>query len=203
MALFGSETERIIRTKWKNPVALSQELWALFQGDIPITQNAPITITQENPDDPRPRLTFDLPPGGDGPVIRFHRGDEIFDFGPEDFGGGGGGGTDLGKIDFPGGDPTTKDAATPAAIDTPFTLYGEVQAQRSGAIYDVKVWAKSPWLGAPAIGIIPVRQAQIATDDVIPTNTSVLVVCFPGEHLGVRTILDAVMQVPVFLANPT
>lgn len=210
MALFGPETERLIRTKWKGVQSFAEEVWSLLQGDLPITQNAPVTITQTNPNDPRSPLTIDLPADASGPGITITRGSDTItlgNFSPSGGGGSGGGGDinlggiDLGSLDWPGQDPTTADAATPAPSDNPFTLYGLVQDQIDGSLYNVAVWAVSPELG-PSIGTIPVRQALIASDDVIPVNTPTLVLCYPGTTLvGVRGIIGAFMQVPVFVGD--
>lgn len=210
MALFGPETERLIRTKWKGVQSFAEEVWSLLQGDLPITQNAPVTITQTNPNDPRSPLTIDLPADASGPGITITRGSDtvtLGNFSPTDGGSGGGGGDinlggiDLASLDWPGQDPTTSDAATPDPSDNPFTLYGVVQDQIGGNQYNVAVWAVSPNFG-PSIGTIPVRQALIASDDSIPAGTPTLVLCFPGTTLlGKRGIVDAIMQVPVFVGD--
>lgn len=110
----------------------------------------------------------------------------------------GSGGIDLGTIDFPGQDQSTKTAAVPTPTYNPFALYGEVQGQASGIQYTVKVWAKSP-VNNPSIGTILVRFPMVDPSEVIPANTPCPVICFPGiTSASASTILDAIGFVPTF-----
>lgn len=121
---------------------------------------------------------------------------------PATTGGGGGGGTDLGGIDFPGQDPKDRTVAVPAPSDNPIALHGVVGSKLNGQTYSVTCYAKSPQTGRP-IGVLRVRQAQIDSDDTIPPGTGVMVLAFPGKDGDTRTILDAIMYVPVFLEDKT
>lgn len=75
MALFGDQTTRVIREKWATSVQLSQELFAMFSGKIPMTIDAPVTInnppstggTPGNPIVPG-GITINSPVTTNGPV---------------------------------------------------------------------------------------------------------------------------------------
>lgn len=113
-------------------------------------------------------------------------------------GGSGTGGIDLGTINFPGQDPSTVILAVPNPQFNPFVLYGEVQAQGSGISYAVKVWAKSPLLNAPPIGIIDVAFPAVDPSEMIPAGTPCPVICFPGLDGTTSKILSAIGFVPTF-----
>lgn len=204
MPIFGKQGERVIRTQWKSVQDLAEELYAIFQQDLPITASS-VTIQQPQ-GATTPPLQINTPSGGDGPIIDISHGDQNFTFNPGDFndngqfngGSGGTGGTiDFGDIVWPGQDPGNKDAATPDPSNPPIALYGVVKSQVSDNVYEVEVWAKSPAL-YPSIGIINVRAPALDTSDILPAGYVVSVTAFPGEVLGVRTIEDAVMYPAVF-----
>lgn len=187
--MLGKAAERIIRTSWRSVNELAQELYAIFRGDAPIISSGPVQLS---PDPGVPAIQITQTPGDDTPPITVN-GQPITTSG--------GGGTDLGDIDWPGSDPTTITDATPATpSDNPITLYGEVVAKINGDTYSVRCWAKNPDT-APPIGILPVQQRLIDPDDTIPPTTPVFVIAFPGTVGGVRTIIKAVMQTPVWLGE--
>jgi len=63
--VFGQQAMRLLRTKWKQVNTFAQELYAMFQDDIPLEHSAPITINYAGPDAP-----LKLDRGfSDGPVI--------------------------------------------------------------------------------------------------------------------------------------
>lgn len=202
MALFGNAVMRLVRTKWKSAQALALEIYALLNGDIPITQDAPVVI-RPDPGSTDPGLTIQMPAGSDADPIRIVRGDTTVVLGGEG-GSGGGGGTDFVNIDFPGQDPNDQEAATPDPADNPITLWGIVSSKVGGNVYAVRCWAKDP-AGAPPIGVLNVTQGLIDTDEEIPEGTPCVVVAFPGTLPGTtrKTILSARMQVPVFLEEPS
>jgi hypothetical protein len=53
---------------------LAQELYAMFQQDVPLEHSGPITLNSENP------LTIKRPDFSDGPALTFKRGDETWGF---------------------------------------------------------------------------------------------------------------------------
>lgn len=191
--LFGKETNRVIREKWASLEAFAQELWSIFQGDLPVYQNAPVVLTQKGDSPP---LQIVQPEGSTIPPITFTRGGVTTAIGDTTIGAGGG--VDLGSLTFPNPTPDII-VATPAAADTPFVLYGELVAQVTGNTYQVRVWGKPP-LDNPAMATLNVRFPMIDPADVIaPPFVPALVLCFPGTVAGTRTIVDAVAIAPVFL----
>ena len=79
--MFGQQAMRLLRTKWKQVNTFAQELYAMFQDDIPLEHSAPITINYAGPDAP-----LKLDRGfSDGPVIAATSGgkDGGLRFGPD------------------------------------------------------------------------------------------------------------------------
>jgi hypothetical protein len=219
--MLGQAAMRFVRTRWKGVQQLAEELYATFRpgmtiepGQVIINQppgstGAPIIIRQPFPTGPD-GLPNPVPgTGPQTPIITIERGGTTISLGDALFpdgeglpdGVGGGGGVDLGDSEWPEIDPDEEEDAIPAATDTPFPLIGQVVSHVSGNNYTVRVWAKDP-LTYPSLGTLTVRQMQIDASDQIPEDTWVSVICFPATILGVRTIERAVMQVPVFLADP-
>lgn len=183
--MLGKAAERIIRTSWRSVDELAQELYAIFRGDAPIISSGPVQLT---PQDGVPAIEITQPPGSTTPPITVNGAPITVN---------GGGGNNFGDITWTGQVPTDKPDATPAPSDNPITLYGEVVGKLSGDTYSVRCWAKNPDT-SPPIAILTVQQRAIDPADTIPPLTPVVVVAFPGTVLGVRTIVKAVMQVPVF-----
>lgn len=95
--------------------------------------------------------------------------------------------------------PQIVSEAVPGARENPYPLYGSIVGKVSGNLYTVKCWAKPPGK-FPAITTMTVRQGLIDGTSTIPNGTPCLVIAFPGfDTNGHYTIVDAVMQVPVWL----
>lgn len=170
--MFGRQAVRLLRRIWDTPTQLAQELFAMFQPDIPLFHNAPITITNEG-EGPGLRVrNF----GSNVPLV-IETGDEEFEFRvengdlilpgrtraqPEEDGGGGGGGS---------------------------TFPGKVVSLISGNNYQVLSYRDGS--AAASTGAITVRQADIHADDEIPADTWVMVSELESG--------DYEMQVPVWL----
>jgi len=67
--MFGAQVMRLMREKWKSPMALAQEIYAILQSDIPLTHSGPMTLKQreESSQAPLTIRTF----GGGTPALRF------------------------------------------------------------------------------------------------------------------------------------
>lgn len=185
--MLGKAAERIIRTQWRSVQELADELYAIFRGNAPIISSGPVLLT---PDPGVPAIQITQATSDPTPPITVN--------GKPITAGGGGGGTDLGDITWVGQNPGDGPNATPPPSDNPIVLWGLVVGKLSVNTYSVRCWAKNPDT-SPPIAVLSVQQGLIDADDVIPTGTPVVVVAFPGTVLGVRTIVKAVMQVPVFL----
>lgn len=55
--MFGEQAIRLLRESWGNATLLAEELYAMFQNDIPISHSAPVTFSNFN--SARPALTID------------------------------------------------------------------------------------------------------------------------------------------------
>jgi hypothetical protein len=54
MSIFGDQSERLLRETWGSPTDLAEELYAMFQSNLPLNINGPVTITNTTP---QPALT--------------------------------------------------------------------------------------------------------------------------------------------------
>lgn len=67
--MFGAETMRLLREKWKSSWGLAQEMYAILQDDVPFEHSGPMTLTQKE-GSTQPPLTIRT--FGDGvPALRF------------------------------------------------------------------------------------------------------------------------------------
>jgi len=66
--MFGAQVMRLLREKWKSPMALAQELYAILQDDIPLTHSGPMTLAQKTEDSASPLTIRSF---GDTPAIQF------------------------------------------------------------------------------------------------------------------------------------
>jgi len=64
--MFGNEAVRLLREQWPNPTMLAQELYAMFEDDVPLEHNAPITLTNPGTEAP---LIINVAPGQ--PAVQF------------------------------------------------------------------------------------------------------------------------------------
>lgn len=62
--MFGKEAPRLLRKLWPNAQQLAEELYAMFQDDIPLSQNAPVTFSANGKLPP-----LRLQQYGDGPLL--------------------------------------------------------------------------------------------------------------------------------------
>ena len=67
MAWFFDQSPRLLRHLWSTPTQLAQELYAMFQADIPMTTDAPVTINNPNPQ--LPAVTIQQPNNPNAPYI--------------------------------------------------------------------------------------------------------------------------------------
>lgn len=211
MSLFGDQAIRLLREKWKNPVQLAEELYAMFTSSRPLTTDAPITIFQSG-DQPPLRIVMNSPDPGVLPIQVFRpdpvtgvsgydpdapSGGVTIDGGgnPVPTPGGGnnpaGGGTDLGGIDWP---EATDPENVPPPAENPIVLWGQV-VSGSGETYQVKVWGKPPSSFGP-MGVLTCTVGQIDPEEAVPAGTFVVVVAFPD---GAGGIAEARFQPPVWL----
>jgi hypothetical protein len=131
--MFGVEVGRLLRTKWKSAQTLAEELFALFNPDLPLEHNGPIKLTQGTD---APPIQIFMQPGTEGTnPIQIYRPDPTTGLIPtNDAGqpiGSGVGGTDLGTITFPPAPSTTSDAVPPSGL-SPIMLYGSVVSGGAG-----------------------------------------------------------------------
>lgn len=194
MSLF-SEAVRLVRTKWKDPNALAQELYTILRMDQSVSSGQQ-TVT--DPRDSGSPLTIVQRADSPWPAITVVRGNESFPIDP--FQSTGVGGVDLSNVD-PGGDTIAADG-TPTSDLNPISFYGVVSAKVSGETYKVAVWAKSP-ASSPAYSTISVRIPGIDIDEVLTPGTPLHVIAFPTKVNGKTTITDAVSAPPLFFPLPS
>lgn len=194
--MLGVAAMRIIRTKWKEPVTLSQELYALLSKPLKI-EPSQIVINQ-SADATTPPIVINQPPGSTIPPFQINRGDQTVDLGSLGGGSGGGGGIDLGDIEFPEQDPGDREQAVPPSALNPIPLHGRVTGKTGGRTYSVRCWAKNPNV-YPSLGVLPVEFPDVDPDDTIPSGTRCPVIMFPKEVFGVISPDFSIGYVPVFL----
>lgn len=183
-------SSRLVRTKWKDPEMLAQELFAIFRSVLDQvttdTRNESTSGSSTNTGN----TTNPTVLGG----ISVTKGDETFSSGIS---------VNYDAIDWEGQESADREDATPDPTMNPIVLYGEVRDKISGSTYSVRCWAKDP-AANPPIATLTVRQGLIDTDDTIPSGTPVLVIAFlraPASSGGPLKIASARMQVPVFLVR--
>ena len=183
MSLFGAEVVRLLRESWPNATLLAEELYAILQGDIPITQQAPTDLT--NPGDQSP-LTITTNPQGDGiQFVKdgvpsggfFVRNKKLF-------------------IQLHGKLPT-RDNPNPGGLLTLSGggVPGQVQTPVSGQVYNVDLYENGT--SAPSTQTVQVTQLQIASGETIPQGTWALVSNVIDDN---GNVLQYVMQVPVWVS---
>jgi hypothetical protein len=71
--MFSKQAMRLLRTTWRDVNMLAQELFSMFQKDIPLEHSGPVKL---NGEPGRPALTIDQSGGdfSDTPAIRINRG---------------------------------------------------------------------------------------------------------------------------------
>ncbi len=69
--MFGTQAMRLRRTDWKNATLLAEELYAMFQEDIPLTHSGGLELKAKGDDAP---LTLTRGEFSDGPVLTFNNG---------------------------------------------------------------------------------------------------------------------------------
>jgi hypothetical protein len=161
--MFGVEVGRLLRTKWKSAQTLAEELFALFNPNLPLEHNGPIKLTQGTD---APPIQIFMQPGTEGTnPIQIYRPDPTTGLIPtNDAGqpiGSGVGGTDLGTITFPPAPSTTSDAVPPSGL-SPIMLYGSVVSGGPDNPFLVDCWARSP-AGFSPIGrltVLPRRSTR-------------------------------------------
>lgn len=65
---FGDQADRLLRKKWDDPYELAQELWAMFNADVPMTTDQPIVV-RRNADDQAAVRIIDNTAGTSSPII--------------------------------------------------------------------------------------------------------------------------------------
>lgn len=64
---FGDQADRLLRKKWDDPYELAQELWAMFQADVPMTTDQPVILRRNADGEPAIRI-IDNTDGSTSPV---------------------------------------------------------------------------------------------------------------------------------------
>lgn len=152
--MFGSQAVRLLSQKWKTATLLAEELFTMFQDDIPLSQNAPVTIHSDAPG--VPALTISTNGNGDTPVLRI--------IGP-----GGQDGTISvgdGGITFTTNNNTTN--VTQNNIKTNPTAFFGTVLSGTGSSYQVSL--------LPDNKVVLVTQGQILNTEQIPAGTPVVVI---------------------------
>lgn len=171
MSLFGNQILRLLREKWPNATMLAEELFAILQGNIPLTQDAPITITTEGEDE----APLILRPGGDvaieinrpdGTTVQIHKDGRVTPT-PEDE------------------EEEEEEPETPIVGANVFP--GEV-VSGSGNTYLVDLYENGP--SSPSTKTVTVTQLQIHEDSDVPAGTWVMVALNGSQYS---------MQVPVWV----
>lgn len=207
--MFGTQAMRLLRSSWSGMFGakgLSRELFAMFQDDIPLTQNAPVTMNQ---DGNAPALDLRRAPGSDGPLITFGNRTENYPgltFSPQTPAGVGI--DDNGGLNFTGpyinityiqnGEPTTASLGGDGSGAPPIKADGGggggfpgTVTSGSGNDYQCDVYLagldKAPTN-------LPVRQLSIAAGEAVPAGTWAVI---GSQKVG--SLTTYFMQVPVWL----
>lgn len=181
MSFFFKQAIRLLRTKWKSPQLLAEELYSMFQADVPNETDQPVIINSSSDDPPLQVRDF-----GDG--------DFLIEFGDKNGSLGGIIADENGQFQFAdppasaGESPTPQEPADGGGSGIP----GKITAHVSGSNYSVALYGNGP--DAAVTATVTVKQLQIATGEVIPTNTWVLVAKQTVSQVDIYS-----MQVPVWL----
>jgi hypothetical protein len=65
---FGDQADRLLRKQWTDPFELAQELWAMFNADVPMTTDQPIIQTRNNDNVPATQI-IDNTDGSSSPIV--------------------------------------------------------------------------------------------------------------------------------------
>lgn len=200
MASLRESAVRLMRTVWRKPQQLAEELFAILSQDLAFDTSRPTTLDQQGTE---PVLTIRVPNGVDPstPVISIQRGDNTVTITPQ--------GINVNDVPFSsgGGFPTGftypnagGQAEEPRPSDSlpPFAVMGKIRSG-SGNTYTVAVYETNPGSStALANGTVTAKVLQIASDAVIPADTWVYLVGYPRNLAG-SVITDFVFQPPVWL----
>ena len=180
MSFFFKQAIRLLRTKWKSPQLLAEELYSMFQADVPDETDQPVIINSSTGEPP---LT----------VRDFGDGDFLIEFGDKDGSLGGIVVDDDGQFQFAdppasaGQQPTPQTPAGSGGGGIP----GKIISQSSGAVYNVELYEDGP--SNPTTRTVTVAQLQIDLGEIIPANTWAIIAS--------QTVAEAEvfsMQVPVW-----
>lgn len=212
--MFKEQARRLLRTKWREPQKLAEELFAILSYEGPLTHRGTLKII---PDDGDPAIEVQIP--GTVPedplITATHPPTEPGDpfepigyvpFVPDPDAPGTGGG--FNSPDSPGGSGNqlpdrddSGDVSDPGSRQddpraTPVTTLGRV-VSGSGENYMVGVWLNDPEEGdADYWMVIPAKVMQIDSGETVPVDSVVFVTLFyPAGRAGVV----AYLQPPVVL----
>jgi hypothetical protein len=187
--MFGAQSMRLLRTRWKNATVLAEELFAMLQDDIPLTHKAPLTL--QMPDGSfAPALTIRNSnwndPSNNTPLIKF-----------EDNAGNSTGGLDkFGDLVNPDGSKKTTDAGSKqqsGSSGVDFEVFACQVVGGSGNSYQCQLSKDDGSTFIMEAGIpklFTVRQLKIAPGAAIPVGTWDLAMKRGGKYF---------MQCPVWL----
>ncbi len=200
--MFGTESMRLLRETWPNPTELAQELYAMFQDDISLTQKGPIKfepapgvtpiqVTLPNGSNPGNIIQWQQQPSGGGPTLPAPATGGI------QFSSDGGTTYYSNYIDarvFEGGTYVTYNIAGDGSPNQNLLL---VKAQQSGGGIPGQVLSGGPGPGPYQVKIYPgglsappqtvsATVLQIAADDTVPVNSwhPILSVPNPSQQVG-------------------
>lgn len=181
--MFGDQSSRLLRERWKNASLLAEELYAMLNDNIPLTQRAPLTI-QLPEGDTRAPLT--IKNWGDGPMVKF--------LGKND--------EDKGSIDNNGdlvdppvhGKKAQPKAGSAGSVSIDFEFFAGQVIGGSGSSYTVQLYpdGTTPIMESGVPKIFTVKQLQIDSSATIPVGTWTIVFLRKGQYY---------MQVPVWLGT--
>lgn len=192
------QKQRLLRDQWPSAQMLAEELYAMFQDDIPLKQKAPLTL---QPSNGQPGLTIDQLGNDTGPVITVKRnGTPVGTIVPTD------NGLQLGDKN---GNPTTGANGTAILSPPPQTVFVGQIVSGSGDTYQVHLFRRG-------VGVDPVvdgngnnkpftaKCVDIANAETIPPNRRFIVVLVGpitvNASTGALEIVNGqyVLQAPIF-----
>ncbi len=189
--MFGEQAVRLLRKNWPDANQLAQELYAMFQNDIPLTMTAPLTL---RPPRGQPALII-VPPPLPGPLILVRNPDGTplggLSFGDVNLGDGPFNPTPLGDLNLPSPtrptDPGNQDLYWNGRMSDPRPVHhrpprdpnapvaagggafpGQV-ASGSDAAYQVAVYENG--LAVGSTGTVTVRVAGLAAGQSLSAGT--------------------------------
>lgn len=178
--MYGEQAMRLLKTKWRSATALAEEIYAIFQDQIPLSTDAPVTINNSTaapalqvnqPKVPADNFSF---PNGTPPAFQLTLGGVP----GWSLGTGADGGLVVNGPSFnyqppAGGAPVNlAGGGSGSGGGLPgFVLSGPTDA--SGTMYQVKVYPNGLSLAGQ---VVPVKQLSIDPSSVLPVNTPVIVV---------------------------